>query len=477
MIHCLNTSDAYRMIHKGQLVLSRMEHNGVRIDLDHFKRAKEEAREKIKEVEADLLADDVGKVWSKRYGSSLNFASSDQAREVLYKDIGLKTSKLTKTGKASVDRESIEDAAWHLPFGKMWVRHGKLDVARKQLNTVGREIWDGHVHANHKLNTVKTWRSSCSNPNLMGLCGRDAESAPLVRGLFIPSHPGWVFWEADLRQAEVCGSVWYNQDPVLQDYVADKSKDMHRDAAMRLYCIDDPNLVVKPIRQMGKNRFVFPEFYGDYWGNCAKYLWRAVEREDLKLADGTDLKIHLHKQGIAKLGDLDEKGRPQSGTFMHHVREVERGFWSKFSVYAEWKMGWYELYKKRGWFPYLTGFVSEGVFKKNFVTNAPVQGSSFHYLLTEAILVDRELRRRKFKTKLITEIHDSLVGCSPVSEIQDVLELIDHVVSVEVKKDWPFVTTDMEVEFSVCPPDQPWSKKEDWVKVNGTWGPKKKKVA
>ena len=61
--------------------------------------------------------------------------------------------------------------------------------------------------------------------------------------------------------------------------------------------------------------FVFPQFYGDWYKDCAVSLWQAAEQLQLKLRDGTPMRKHLATKGIKSLSDFEE-----------HLRKVENFF-------------------------------------------------------------------------------------------------------------------------------------------------------
>ena len=75
---------------------------------------------------------------------------------------------------------------------------------------------------------------------------------------------------------------------------------MHRDMAMQLYILKQKQ-VNKPIRHAAKNKFVFAEFYGDWFVSCARSLWDEIDSGHLEV-DGKSLKEHLAEHGITELG-------------------------------------------------------------------------------------------------------------------------------------------------------------------------------
>lgn len=224
--------------------------------------------------------------------------------------------------------------------------------------------------------------------------------------------------------------------------------------------------ITKTIRYCAKNKFVFPQFYGSYFLECAKSLWEAIDLMDLETADGIPLKKHLRMQGIKELGDKNsdwETGRIETvrGTFMDHIREVEKDFWgNRFKVYKQWKYDWWHQYLEHGEFEFLTGFVGRGVYNKRQVCNYPIQGSAFHCLLWSLIRLQRWMKKNKMRSKIVAEIHDSLVIYFHVKEIDDVLAKAKQIMTVDIVKYWPWIIVPLTIEAEISEEGQSWAKKK-----------------
>ena len=164
------------------------------------------------------------------------------------------------------------------------------------------------------------------------------------------------------------------------------------------------------MRYCGKNMFVFPQFYGDFYINNARAMWEAIDAMGHEV-DGVPLKQYLKRKNILRLGACDAKQQPANGTFEKHIKKVEMDFWQKrFKVYNQWKRKWWDKYLENGGFPTLTGFRIDGVMGRNDVINYPVQGSAFHCLLWSLIQLNRWLRKNKMRSKIVGQIHDSIVA-------------------------------------------------------------------
>ena len=150
------------------------------------------------------------------------------------------------------------------------------------------------------------------------------------------------------------------------------------------------------------------------------------------------------------------------GTFEHHLKEVENDFWNnRFGDYGQWKKDWFDAYLEKGYFDLYTGFRIYGSHRRNQVCNYPVQGSAFHCLLWTLIQVNKALRHYKMKSKVVGQIHDSLIGDVRENELTYYLELVEHIVTVKLRKHYPWLIVPLEVEYEICARGASWFEKKE----------------
>lgn len=287
--------------------------------------------------------------------------------------------------------------------------------------------------------------------------------------------------EIDEGQIEARMPCPYTHDPVLMDYVTNPKSDMHRDMAAQLFKLDPASEVSKGARQLAKGAYVFATFYGDYWGSTAPRLWDEVDLQRIVLKDGvTTLRDHLTRKGFTDLGDVpdpDEPGRranPAPGTFAAHVRAVDDHFWgTRFKVYKAWKQSWWDAYLRDGGFQMLTGFAVCLPLNRKQVCNSPIQGSGFHIVLRALPLINRWLERYKFKTRVICEIHDSVIADGPPDERDDVIDMMVYFLTTDAMRAWSWINVPLVAEAEVCPLNMSWFDKAALVKAAGAdrWTP------
>lgn len=459
-------SRGYQLLHDGALALAKAERHGVVVDVDYCRSKLSHLERQSERLTRKILAEPEVRLWKNKYKRKFNLTSGEQLENILYRELGLKPPKRTESagddenGKGSVDQESLSQI--DLPFVKLLLEQRKIKTAQDDLGGILREQVNGLLHPNYTLHFADTYRSSCRDPNLQNMPVRDPVLGKTIRRAFTP-RPGNMLLEVDYGGIEVHGACWYHLDPTMMEYLSNPEKDMHRDMAAQIYMLEDAPAAYwkdgktgKIVRYCGKNKYVFPEFYGSYYIECAKNLWRSIREMSLVDPNGRSLYEHLKS-----------KGTRTEAQFEKHLKWVEDDFWGRrFKVYAKWKDQWYNKYVERGYFDTLSGFRCQGVLRRNQVINYPVQGTAFHCLLWSLTRVTNELERLGLLSRIILQIHDSLILDVVPSELDQVMEIVHRVMVDELKAHWDFIVTPIEIESEIAPVGTTWHDKRLAVKEN-----------
>lgn len=453
------TEKAVKLLMEGAKALAKVENDGIRIDVDYLDRTIKNINQKIEGLEAQLKKSEVAKEWKKVFGSKMNFGSSVQLGKLLFEVLKYKAPASTASGRYKTDEASLRSV--DIPFVREYLEIKKLQkIQTTYLQGIRRETVDGYLHPFFNLHTTRTFRSSSDSPNFQNLPVRNPELGKMVRRAFIP-RPNCHLVEIDYSGIEVCIAACYHKDPRMIEYISDPTKDLHRDMATECFALpksemsnptdDEDKKRIKRIRYCGKNMFVFPQFYGDWYKGCAVSLWQATEQMKLSLRDGTSMRKHLATKGIRNLSDFEE-----------HLKKVEDFFWNKrFPTYTQWKKDWLKAYQKNGYLLTKTGFVCQGQMRKNEIINYPVQGSAFHCLLQSLIwLVRHDLRKRIMQAKVVGQIHDSIVADVPHEEMAEFIPMAKEIMTERLPERWRWINVPLTIEIEVSPINGSWAEKK-----------------
>jgi len=310
-----------------------------------------------------------------------------------------------------------------------------------------RFSFQGKMHPSFGLNIPVTYRPSSSEPNFTNIPKRDDYSKEACRKGIKP-RKGRGLLSSDFSGIEVAISACYNKDKNLIKYITDEKTDMHRDSAADIWILPTEEVTEK-IRYSGKNGWVFPQFYNDYYGNCAINMWDNYL--DLETNSGVTLKNHLAKKGIRNLG-----------AFTEHCKKVEQKFWGvRFKTYRKWKDQINEEYQKNGYLETYFGFQFTGYMTKNECNNYQTQGTAFHVLLWTLMEVEKEMVRQKMDSLIVGQIYDDMITDYEDHELEQMIETIDYYGTQEVRDRHKWIIIPLEIDHEISGIDGNWAEMEE----------------
>ena len=429
----------YNFLMESAVNLCKAQENGIRVDIDRVDCSRKLLADELNELEKQIQRIAVKEGWPKE--EQFRPSASDDISRLLFGILGYNSIKNTPAGKPSTDKEVLEKIKD--PIVSPILAWKKLQKLRDTyLNGLVVEVVDGLMRPFFNLYTVVTYRSSSSNFNFQNLPKRDKVSNKIIRELLYP-HYGHKLNEYDYKGIEVGVAACYCKDKNLIKYVSDPSTDMHRDTGIELFCYEDnPQDFQREDRQLAKNKFVFPQFYGSYFELDAPPLWEKCTPE---------AKANMKLHGIRNLRDFTE-----------HVREIEHSFWNdRFSEYAQWKKDTYKFYLKHGYLDSLTGFRYYGPMTKNEALNICIQGSAHHVLLRTFNRISNMVSNEKLKSKLIGQIHDSMILSVNPDEESHIDKMIWYYGTQEIYYEFEWLIVPIEIEKSSGQLDRPWSEMQE----------------
>lgn len=237
-----------------------MQRRGLRVDQGKRTAYRKQLRAELSEVEALIVAADPSGALAKptaKYHNGIN--ARERVAKVLYDDMGLKSPRLTESGKRSVDQDALLRVLRDL---RVKDRHAKplLEnlLHRSRLNTIDTRYLgfrcdiDGRLRARVKMAGTETFRYAYADPALQ-------QFPEEARSFFVPD-PGNVFVAADCSQLEArILAVLAPDQPMLEVFAS--GGDVHALNAEALVGADALARNRKAARNLAKT-FLYGLMYG-----------------------------------------------------------------------------------------------------------------------------------------------------------------------------------------------------------------------
>lgn len=440
--------EAFQFLMDGALDFAEMTYDGINTDEDYYFNEDNRIKSEIEILKNKLRKDKFGAEFRNRYGTEFDISKNDHKRWMFYNimqmpEILTESEKNLSTSKKALAQVENE-----------FVRRFQLIKKYEKLSDTFiaqflREVTYGKIHPFYNLHIARSYRSSSDSPNMQNIPEHDTESKDICKRGIKPS-PGNLLLEWDFGGIEVCISCCYHKDPNMIKYITDKSTDMHRDSAMDITLLPKEE-ITKDIRfHCGKNGWVFPQFYGDYYVSCAKEMWRQIIQNDLQTVSGKSLIQHLDNKGLRDLN-----------SFTEHCRSVEKIFWEdRFPVYNEWKKKVNYFFQKKGHIQSFLGFEFCGLLGRNDCTNHQIQGTAFHMLLWTKLQIRKLQKKEGWKSKPIFQVHDSGAEDTFPPEKEHIIKSILYYGTEVIRENFPWIIVPMTIEFTESEIDGNWADKK-----------------
>ncbi len=222
-------------------VLADMEIKGVLVDSDYLRQLSIEFGESLKLIEQSIF---------NLAGQQFNINSTQQVGEILFKKLGLKGTKKTKTG-LSTSLAVLEELAFEHELPKKILEYRsifklKSTYADSLVNLVNPET--GRIHTSYNQAVAATGRLSSSDPNLQNIPIRTPEGRK-IRKAFVPEK-GYVLVAADYSQIELRIMAHLSGDKRLLEAFA-SGEDIHSITAASVFGLPI-ELVTSEMRRKAK---------------------------------------------------------------------------------------------------------------------------------------------------------------------------------------------------------------------------------
>lgn len=367
-------------------VLTDMEFEGVKIDVDFLKQYSKEL-----ETEAKRCEESVYKQAEVRF----NLASPKQLGEVLFEKLKLDPkAKKTKTGqyatgedvllKLANQHKIVDDILGFRELTKL--KSTYVDALPEMINPR-----TGRVHTSYAQAVAVTGRLSSNNPNLQNIPIRTSRGRE-IRKAFIPRQAGRVLLSADYSQIELRIVAAISGDPNMCEAFR-QHKDIHTATASKVYGVPE-NEVTKEMRYKAKS-----VNFGIIYGQGA-----------FGLADN----LGISRTEAKEIIDNYKKEFPNIQRYMD-----EQVNFAKENGYVQTLAG------RKRWLKDInsSNFTVRGYAERNAI-NSPIQGTAADMIKLAMIKIHNEMKAGNWQSKMILQVHDELVFDAVAEEADALKELI-----------------------------------------------------
>jgi DNA polymerase-1 len=361
-------------------LLSKLEFNGIKVDAAHLKKLSAQFEKKLKKIEKGIY---------ELVGREFNIGSPKQLGEIIYNELKIAKLKKTKKGSLATNANVLEDLAFtgH-KFPNLvleWRQVSKLkntytDALQEHISPKTKR-----VHTSFLLAATNTGRLASSNPNLQNIPIK-SEDGKEIRKAFI-AEKGHILISADYNQIEM--RILADMADVKALKKAFKNgEDIHSLTASQVFNVSI-NKVNEDLRRKAK-AINFGIIYG------------------------------ITQYGLAK----------QISVSNHEALDFINAYFKKFPEIKDYMNSTIKSCRTKGYVNNIFGrrIHLRGINDKNFsvrsfqeraAINAPIQGSAADIIRLAMIKLDHLTETdKKFKTKMLLQIHDELIfECSKDDKI------------------------------------------------------------
>ncbi len=396
-----------KLLHEVELplvqVLSEMENNGVRLDVEVLKEMSSELAKDSELAEAKIY---------ELAGVEFNIASPKQLGEVLFDKMKLvEKPKKTKTGQYATGEEILSKlAGTHEIASKIldFREYNKLKSTYVDALPALISPRDNRIHTTYSQAVAATGRLSSINPNLQNIPIR-TEKGREIRKAFIPTDEAHTLLAADYSQIELrIMASFAGDEHMIQAFK--EGRDIHATTAAKIFKI--------PLEEVDsdKRRKAKTANFGIIYGISAFGL---AERLGIPRGEAKAIIDAYFEEFPSVKNYMDQT--------IAEAREKE---------YVETILG-----RRR----YLRDINSRNAATRGFAErnaiNAPIQGSAADIIKIAMINIHQWMQDKKVRSKMILQVHDELVFDVHNSELELFKKEIPLLMSAAVQLEVP-----MEVE-------------------------------
>lgn len=379
-----------------QMVLSKMEYEGVCVDVNYLG-----ALEKNYAAQLAILSKDIIQM----AGVPFNLNSPKQLSEILFAKLKLPVVKKTKTG-LSTDASVLEKLAPQYPIAQKLLEYRtleKLMTTYIQALPQLRHPVTGRIHASFNQTVTTTGRLSSSNPNLQNIPIR-SEDGGRIRAAFVPSERNRVILSADYSQIELrLIAHMAHDEPMIAAFK--RGEDIHASTAAAVFNI--------PLSEVTKEQRSHAKAvnFGIVYGISAYGL---SENLNIPVPEAKQL-IDAYFARFSKIRVFID----ETLTFAreHGYVRTEFGRIRMISDMDSTNKG-------------------RRQFAERAAVNSRVQGTAADMIKVAMVRIQDKIETQKLHTRMLIQVHDELVFDVPENELEAVKVMVQfemtHVMDLAV---------------------------------------------
>jgi DNA polymerase-1 len=365
-------------------VLAEMEQAGIAADTDHFAQMSDSLGGEVKAAEQGAYA---------ATGHEFNLGSPKQLQEVLFTELGLPKTKRIKTGYTT-DSEALTGllAQTGHPVLEHLLRY--RDVAKLKSivdSLIPMAGADGRIHTTYNQMIAATGRLSSTDPNLQNIPIRTEEGRRIRQG-FVVGAGYECLLTADYSQIELRIMAHLSGDAALAAAFG-SGHDFHAATAASVFGVP-PEQVTGELRSK-------------------------VKAMNYGLAYGLSVYGLSQQLGVPAAearGYMDEYFAVFGGVrdYLHEVVAQARQ-----DGYTQTILG------RRRYLPDLTSDNRQRrEMAERMALNAPIQGSAADIIKVAMLSVDRRIRDRRLRSRMLLQVHDELLFEVAPGELDELRDLV-----------------------------------------------------
>lgn len=367
-------------------VLSRIERNGVYIDVDMMGKQSKELEKSIANLEKEAF--DVA-------GEKFNVSSPKQIQAILFEKLGLPVLKKTPKGQPSTAEDVLQELALDYPLPKLILEYRSLSKLKSTYtDKLPLQVSDKtqRIHTSYHQATASTGRLASKDPNLQNIPIRTEEGRRIRQAFVAPK--GYMIVAADYSQIELRIMAHLSGDKGLLDAFA-KGEDVHRATAAEVFG-STPEKVTNEERRRAK-AINFGLIYG-------------------MSAFGLGKQLGIGRNEAQQYVDLYFERYPGVKAFMDNTREQ-----AKEDGYVKTVFG------RRLYLPDINhSNAQRRQYAERTAINAPMQGTAADIIKLAMIKTDQWIQESQLDINMIMQVHDELVFEIKTSQVDEAAKHIEH---------------------------------------------------